>query len=104
MDQIQSLATGNPEQPELASVAQAWGIETEYWDVWGKQHRASPTVEKAILESLGVDGVANHSLHQALQERVADEWRRPLAPTIVLSGDRTPHEIAVSLAVEHAND
>jgi len=57
MDQIQGYpATRNPEQPELSAVAQAWGIETEYWDVWGKQHRASPLVEKAILESLGVDG------------------------------------------------
>jgi len=112
MDQIQGYpATRNPEQPELSAVAQAWGIETEYWDVWGKQHCASPLVEKAILESLGVDGVAkgvdgvaSHSLHQALEERVADEWRRPLAPTIVLSSDRTPHEIAISLGIESAND
>src|SRR5260370_30432636 len=105
MDQIQSHpTTGSPEQPELAAVAQAWGIESEYWDVWGKQHHASPTVEKAILESLGVDGVAKHSLHQALQERVADEWRRPLAPTIVISEDQTPHEIALSLAFERAHD
>src|SRR5258708_8987270 len=112
MDQIQNHpTTGSSEQPELAAAAQAWGIETEYWDVWGKQHHASPKVEKAILESLGVDGapkgvdgVASHSLHQAFQERVADRCRRPLAPTIVLSGDRTPHEISISLAVEHAND
>jgi 4-alpha-glucanotransferase len=92
------------DQPELTAAAQAWGIETEYWDVWGKPHQASPKVEKAILASLGVDGVANHSLNQAFQERVADEWRRPLAPTIVLSVDQKPPEIAISLAVERANE
>jgi len=92
------------DQPELTAAAQAWGIETEYWDVWGKPHQASPKVEKAILASLGVDGVANHSLNQALQERAADEWRRPLAPTIVLSVDQKPPEIAISLAVERANE
>ena len=43
------------DQPELTAAAQAWGIETEYWDVWGKPHQASPKVEKAILASLGVD-------------------------------------------------
>jgi 4-alpha-glucanotransferase len=110
MDQIQGhkilaqTTTAGPESSELTAAAKAWGIETEYWDVWGRKHQASSKVEKAILESLGVDGVAGHSLNQALQERNADEWRRPLAPAIVLSSDRKPHEIAISLDVDRAND
>ncbi len=89
---------------ELTAAAQAWGIDTEYWDVWGKQHHAAPQVKHAILESLGVDGVDGNSLNQALQDRAADEWRRPLEPTIVVSSEEKPHEITLSLPVEHAND
>jgi 4-alpha-glucanotransferase len=92
------------DQPELTAAAQAWGIETEYWDVWHQPHRAAPEVEHAILASLGVDGASGASLKQAFEDRIADEWRRPLVPTIVLSADQKPHEIAISLVLERSND
>jgi 4-alpha-glucanotransferase len=89
---------------ELTAAAQAWGIDTEYWDVWGKQHHAAPQVKQAILKSLGVDGASDNSLDQALQDRAADEWRRPLEPTMVVSSDQKRHYISLSLTVEEAND
>src|SRR5712675_1574233 len=89
---------------ELTAAAQAWGIETEYWDVWGKQHHAAPQVKQAILKSLGVGGLTDNSLEQALQDRAADEWRRPLDPTIVVSSDQRPHYLSLSLAIEESNE
>jgi 4-alpha-glucanotransferase len=89
---------------ELTAAAEAWGIETEYWDVWGQQHHATAQVKQSILASLGVDAATDESLTQALQERAAEEWRRPLEATIVISTGHKPHEIALSLPLERAND
>jgi 4-alpha-glucanotransferase len=83
MGEIQSDA-------ELAEAAQAGGIETEYWDVWGRQHLASTEVQRAILKSLGVDG------HQAPEDRV-------LPRTVVLSIGEGPHEVVVSLSAAHVD-
>src|SRR5580692_11273028 len=70
----------NPKQIEQA--AEAWGIETDYWDIWGKQHRASPELETSILRSLGVNVHSEASLGEAIERRQNRQWRAPLAPTI----------------------
>src|SRR5260370_8950158 len=92
-----------PHLRELTEAGQAWGVETEYWDIWGKQHRASARVAKAILQSLGVADDAGESLERAARERSWREWLRPLAPTLVLSIGQSPYPIAVSLPAARAN-
>jgi 4-alpha-glucanotransferase len=92
-----------PDRHELDQAARTWGIETEYWDVWGQRHQASPEVETAILMSLGVDAALRATLDEALEERKLREWRTPLAATIVLTADRTPHEVTLSMPVERAD-
>jgi len=44
--------SGLPNQLQVEEAARAWGIETEYWDIWGKQHHASLELETAILQSM----------------------------------------------------
>jgi 4-alpha-glucanotransferase len=86
----------HPDQPQIEEAARAWGIETDYWDIWGRQHHATPELETAILQSLGVDVRSKASLHQAIERRNQRHCRSPLAPAIFLTqGSR--HEIAVSL-------
>lgn len=80
----------------------AFGIEPEYWDIWGKKHRASPAVLEAILGTLGLDRSTEASWDQALKERRWQEWSRPLPPTVVLGRDREPLELAVSIAADDA--
>ncbi len=59
-------------------VLTAFGIEPEYEDIWGKKHRPSPEVARAILRSLGADSV----------ERLkAERWAHALDPTLVVSED-----------------
>jgi 4-alpha-glucanotransferase len=89
--------------PGLTRAAQACGIEVDYWDLWGKQHLASPRTQTAILESLGVDVRTPASLEQALEERVWREWERPLPPTLVLTEDDRPYQAPVSLPAEQAH-
>ena len=92
-----------PEQKELEGAAQLWGIETEYWDVWGHHHPASCETQTAILASLGVNAATRGSLNQAIEERESRSWRNPLPATIVLTQDQPPHEVTLSLAAERSD-
>ncbi len=85
-----------PDSTEIEQAARAWGIETDYWDIWGKQHRASPELETSILRSLGVDVTSQESLSQAIERRQQRQWRSPLAPTIFLTAG-SPQEVPMSL-------
>jgi 4-alpha-glucanotransferase len=90
-----------PDQPQIEEAARAWGIEIDYWDIWGRQHHATPDLETAILRSLGVDVRTKASLHQAIVRRNQRQWLSPLAPAIFLTAGG-PHEVAVSLrGVQH---
>jgi 4-alpha-glucanotransferase len=88
---------------QLAQAAKACGIETEYWDVWGTQHHSSVDTQTAILTSLGIDAKTPASLERTLQERSWREWLRSLPPTLVLTKDDLPHQIAISLTAEQTN-
>jgi 4-alpha-glucanotransferase len=90
-----------PEPIEIEQAARAWGVQTDYWDIWGKQHHATPDLETAILQSLGVDLSSKAALRQAIESRTQRQWRSPLAPTIFLTAG-TPFEIPVSLPVSQA--
>ena len=88
---------------QLARAALACGVEIEYWDVWGKQHHASPRTQTAILKSLGVDASTQLALEGALEERAWREWQRPLPTTLVLTKENRPHLAPVSLPAEQAD-
>ncbi len=69
-------ATPRPIRSRSNNAARAWGIETDYWDIWGKQHHASPELETAILGSLGVDTRSSASLQDAIERREQQrQWR-----------------------------
>ena len=38
----------------LTAAADIWGIEREYWDIWGNKHIAPADDIRAVLDSLGV--------------------------------------------------
>jgi 4-alpha-glucanotransferase len=91
-----------PDPAEIEDAARAWGVETEYWDIWGQQHRASKELETAILRSLGVDTRSSAALRQAVERHKQRRLRSPFAPTIFLTAGNTPHEIPVSLGENQA--
>jgi 4-alpha-glucanotransferase len=91
-----------PDALAIENAARAWGVETEYWDIWGQQHHASTELEAAILRSLGVDTSSIVALGQAIELHNQRQQRSPFAPAIVLTLGSTPHEIAVSLPAERA--
>jgi 4-alpha-glucanotransferase len=92
-----------PDPLEIENAARAWGVETEYWDIWGRQHHASTELETAILRSLGVDTGSSAALHDATQRREQRSRLTPLAPAIFLTAGHLPHEISISPPAERAD-
>jgi 4-alpha-glucanotransferase len=88
------------EQEALARAAAFFGIEPEYWDVWGVRHVAEPDVVRAILTAMGVDCSCREALDAAVEEALWQEWSRPLPPVVVLS--ETAREVPVNVPPDAA--
>ncbi len=72
-------------QERLERAAELWGIEKEYWDVWGTLHRTAPETEVAILHALGVPTGSEEELEKATVNRLCEEWSRLTPPALVMS-------------------
>src|SRR5690242_2520664 len=76
---------GQPDQNQLNQAAKAFGVEIEYWDVWGQKHEASREAKESILRSLGVETGTSTALHESLESWAWKDWCQPLPSTIVLT-------------------
>ncbi|MBI4909733.1 MAG: 4-alpha-glucanotransferase [Acidobacteria bacterium] len=70
---------------QLDAAARLWGIEPEYWDIWGRKHIPAPEVKQALLRALGVACDTPDDLDQSLRMRRVTEWQHLLPPTLVVS-------------------
>src|ERR1700686_3806159 len=101
--QTGSLTSRPPDQRELEEAANAFGVETTYWDIWHREHRASVAAMTAILESLDVNAGDKASLDAAREKRERRAWQYPLAPMVRLMRDQQRPEVPVSLPYEQAD-
>ncbi len=69
----------------LAQAAALWGVEAEYWDIFGERHVASGALLERILKSLGVDTSSEVALQNAVAARKTAEASRLLPPTIAVT-------------------
>ncbi len=92
-----SLTSDPPDQGQLEQAASAWGIETTYWDIWNREHRASAAALAGILQSLGVDAGTNASLAATAEKRRRQAWLSPLQPTLRILSDQLQKDISISL-------
>jgi 4-alpha-glucanotransferase len=69
----------------LQRACSLWGVQQDYWDIWGTQHFAEPETQRKILTSLGIGANTKEELSKAIEERAWDEWSRVLARTIVVN-------------------
>jgi 4-alpha-glucanotransferase len=58
----------------LRRASELWGIQQDYWDIFGKQHFCPPDVQHAILRSLGVPVETQETLSAAISDRLWHEW------------------------------
>lgn len=69
----------------LGRAADLWGIEREYWDIWGRKHVATPEAIRAVLESMDVAAGSREELDRAVEQRLWSEWKRIVPPALVIS-------------------
>ncbi len=83
----QSLVTFTPSttyEQALDRAAEYWGIERQYWDIWGKHHTATQEMISAVLSSMQVACSTKEELDAALAREFREAWGRPVAPTLVV--------------------
>ena len=82
--------TFSPLPDEAAALRQAaslWGIESEYYDIWGKHHVVEPEVIRSILATLGVASASLEQLNQSIERHMAAEFVRLAPQSIVAFAD-----------------
>ncbi len=107
MAQLQSgslrLANDPPDSSQLEYAAGSLGIETRYWDIWHREHRASAAALTSILHSFGIDTGSQKSLEEGLERRARQAWLNLLPPTVRILNDQGPREFPLSIREEHAD-
>lgn len=71
----------------LGPLCSEFGIDTEYWDLWGRHHRTDEAALLAILASFGLDTATPDALESSAREFHRRNQARPLDPVAVLCGD-----------------
>ncbi len=69
----------------LDRAADLFGIEREYWDIFGNHHVASPEGITSVLDSLKIDASSREELDQAVENQWWGDWSRLLPVTLVAS-------------------
>src|SRR6185369_1042906 len=87
----------------LDRAAKLWGIEPEFWDIFGKLHVTSDEVKRLLLAGQGVDAASELGLEHALERHYRKEWTR-LAPPCLVTGNQQPVEFLVNVPEESADE
>jgi 4-alpha-glucanotransferase len=83
----------------LSRAGALWGIEPEYWDIFGHHHVTPPSVTQAILRSRGVAADTREQLDHAVEEMLWSRWSHPVGPVIVLGEHDDKVEVALPFHV-----
>ncbi|MBK6886808.1 MAG: 4-alpha-glucanotransferase [Tetrasphaera sp.] len=75
---------------DLAALATAYGVATEYWDWQGQHTTVSAETIGAVLTALGVDVSTPQATAQACSDLWLRSWRRTLPPCVVARESWTP--------------
>jgi 4-alpha-glucanotransferase len=90
----------------LDFAARLWGIEPEFWDIWGGKHFTSTETKQAILKGMGVHAESAQSLRESIEARRRKEWTRLVPPCLVVSRQEgalgLPLHLPAELALETA--
>jgi 4-alpha-glucanotransferase len=68
----------------LDRAASLFGIDAEFWDIFGTRHVTSEAAKRAILSALGVAAGDAEALERSLADLARLEWERLLPPAVVV--------------------
>lgn len=96
--------------PDLAALADAYGVASEYWDQSGNHVAVSMETIRAVLNALGVKCSTSIEIAEALERHRLREWRRFLPPIFLTRHGQqrrawahVPHGAPVHMWVELAD-
>lgn len=68
----------------LDRAASLFGIDAEFWDIFGHHHVTSSTAKRALLAARGLDCGSEEALQRSLDDLARLEWERLLPPAVVV--------------------
>jgi 4-alpha-glucanotransferase len=75
--------TYEPVPDQLAALAAAFGVATEYWDQAGNHVDVGRATVEAVLTALGLDVSSPEAIAAASEEMRLRDWRRMLPPVFI---------------------
>jgi 4-alpha-glucanotransferase len=90
---IETFSPADTYEEALKRACKEWGVQEEYWDIWGTRHIADSEVRRKVLTSLGVSADTKESLNLELEERVWQAWSLLVSTTLVI--DRSERKIPI---------
>src|SRR5579862_5543406 len=91
------LDSQNSYTDALGRAAELWGIEPQFWDIWGRLHVTSVDTKKAILRAMGVAVDTVGQIEQAISTRIGQEQARAVPPCVVLSETIRPRQFPAKI-------
>jgi len=88
----------------LDRAATLWGIEPQYWDIWGRLHVTSPETKQAILKAIGVAADTQDQLEESIEARLTRERSRLVSPCLVLSETQRPRQFPLNVPPDLAGE
>lgn len=82
-------------EDSLHRAAAEWGIEREFYDIFGKHHVATADTEAKILASLGLAVASKEEVDAARRHRFLKETASPLKKTSVISSNEKAVELTL---------
>src|SRR5471030_475809 len=86
-------------EQRLDRAASLFGIDSAYWDIWGRQHFTSAKAKQAILRAVGMAADTPEELERSLAALTRREWER-LAPAAIVAGESSEVELSLNVPVE----
>ena len=78
-----------PTDDSIREAAAGFGVQQEFWDIFGRQHRTTADTNRAILTALGIDCSTEASLAESLVEHQDGHASRPIPPVVVVGQNET---------------
>ena len=90
-------------QQLIDRAAAVCGIESGFWDIWGKYRATTTEAKQVILRAMGLESDNAESLERSLSGLALREWQRLLPPAIV-TGDSDTVELPLSVPAALAEE
>lgn len=80
------------------------GVDSGFWDIWGRHHVTTIEAKQAILRAQGIDAATPENLQRSLADRDRREWQRLAPPVVVATGESNTVEFPIQAAAESLSD